>query len=203
MTGLLRDRPAIRAGQPGLTLVELLVAMVVSVILIAAGVSLFTTFQKNVVQQRVVRQTQTQTHRSVEQIVRLVRNSTEIDPTSTQYSLGVTSTLAPALCGTPTCWVEATVDGRLIARPPTGSIGTGHEMELASSVDSVNFRYGIFDNNGKLEEFRTQVPGGRAADALAVRVHLFLRATEAQNQSVGTLKIHAVQRTGLLSRLSL
>lgn len=194
-------RQCASAGRPGFTTVELLVAMTVSLILLAGGVSVFYVFQESITRQRAVHDSQTQIHLSVEQLVRLVRNADEIDPASTSNSLGISGGLTFATCGNQTCWIEADANGRLVARPPVS--GAGQQLTIASALDSVKISYGIFDANGKLSTFAPQVPSGSADDVLAVSLQLFFRTREGRSQASGALKVHVARRDKILDRLSL
>jgi len=187
--------------RPGFTTVELLVVMTISLILLTGGVSVFYIFQESITRQRAVQESQTQIHISVEQLVRLVRNAEAIEPSSTSTRLGLTGGLTHATCGHATCWIEADPNGRLVARPP--SAAAGKETTIASALDSVQFAYGIFDANGRLDKFVSTIPGGSADDVLAVRMQLFFRTREGRSQASGALRVHAVRRDQIVDRISL
>lgn len=189
-------RHRIAAARPGFTIVELLVAMVVSLVLTAAAVSIFFVFQRSIEQQRAVQQAQAQIHRSVEYVIRLVRSADEVHANSTNSRLGLTGgQVTQALCGNNTCWIERGQDGRLMARPNGGA---GVETELARSVTkfSVDFGHRI---DGKVVQPFQGSPGGAPEDVAAVRVVLDFDVSEGRGRFVSReVKFHAVLRTKVL-----
>lgn len=188
-----------RALRQGVTTIELLVVMVVALMLLAGGVSLFTYFQRSLEQQHVTRTIQTQIHRSAEQLIRLVRSADEIVSTSTASRLGVFGGLASATCGDSTCWIEVD-DGRLIVH--TATSGVGREVELARAVDSLRVSYGTFDAQGRIQSFSPTVPGGGAADILGVRIQLYFSDEEARGEEEGVITVHAARRAAILQRIA-
>lgn len=189
------------AARPGFTVVELLVAMVISFGLLAAAVSFFTAFQRSIEHQRAVREVQSQVHRGVEHIVRLVRSAHEVHANSTDSRLGLTGGhVTQALCGNNTCWIERTPEGRLMALPDGGA---GFETELAHSVTNFAIEYG-HRNDGVVDQPFQGSPGASPEDVAAVRVVLTVDVEQGRGRFTSEdVTFHAVLRTKVLEQFML
>lgn len=146
MRGLLRAAVQRSRQDAGFTLVELLVATVLAMIVLGAGVMIFTAGIQS--QPRVDTQAGAiqQARTTMERMVRELRQGSSV-PTATGSTLGVVTFVDDATCGTttPQCRVTYTCTAgnctRVVARPDGSSPGTAVRVVSGISNSSTVFTY--------------------------------------------------------------
>ena len=188
-------------GCRGATLIELIIVLVVSAFLMAGAVSLFLVFERVAEEQAEIRDAQAELHRSVELLVRLVRNASEIEEASSEARLAVSGGRSMLLCGNPTCWIEATEEG-LLSRPPEGEEGV--TRVIAPAISEFELRFGLdSDGDGVVDSFSPDVPSEAASNVLAVAFRLAFDASRTRGRFQGELGVTAVVREKVFERLEI
>ncbi len=196
----MRD-PGWALGRRGATLIELMVVLVVSGILMTGALSIFLIFARVAEEQEAVRDAQTELHRSVELLLNLVRNAAEVHDSSNGSRLALSGPRSEPLCGSETCWLEASGPG-LVARPPDGE--SGETRLIAPAVTGFEVTFGLDTLGiGTVDSFSSEAPVELAPDVLAVRLRLFVDARSGRGRFLGETEVTAVIREKVFDRLEL
>ncbi|WP_018234267.1 PilW family protein [Thioalkalivibrio thiocyanodenitrificans] len=184
-------------SQSGFTLIELMVAMALSLLLILAAISLLLTNQRSVETQRAVMGVHDELRFSVEMLMRAVRTSDAVLSTSDAGRLALSGgTLSPSCASEgQDFWVEVTDQGLAC-----GPVGEPEAAVLFPLAQELIFSYGHDDNaTGSVNGFHPQAAAD-PADTLAVRFDYTVSSSSARSPVTQNLRFHATVRSLVLAR---
>lgn len=183
----------------GVTVIELLVAMVVGLVVIGAAAPLLTLGSRSVEQQRSAREVQASTHVAAEVLIRGIRDAEGVLDGASQTRLLLEGGPLAAPCGGDPYWIEG-ADGELQCGPE----GEGASYTITRNATEALFEYGIdVNDDGSVDSFQNSVTSSNEDDVLAVRFELTLTRSEGQRDFENTAEFLAVIRTAVLDRLEL
>ena len=183
----------------GITLVELLIAMVCSLLLIGAAAPIFMLGNRGIEQQRSVQEVQSSVHLAAEVLIREIRATEGVRAGSDDAVLFLEGGPLAVPCGDTLYRIEWENDGIVC-----GPDGEAPVRRIAENVGSVRFEYGVdLNDDGSVDDFRTNVTAGIADDVLAVRFFLNLARDEGQRGFDTETEFVSVIRNAALSRFEL
>lgn len=183
----------------GVTLVELVIAMVVGLIVVGAAAPLLTLSSRGLEQQRNAQQVQSGAHVVAEMLIRDIRNTDGVRDGATQTRLLLDGGPLAVPCGGNEYWIEFE-DEELRCGPDSEAA----EHSIARTVTEVLFEYGIDSNeDGIVDSFQSTVTSSNEDDVLAVRFVVTLASEEGRGGFESTTEFLAVIRAAVLNRLEL
>ena len=183
----------------GITLIELLIAMVCSLLLIAATAPIFMLGNRGIEQQRSVQEVQSGTHIAAEVLIREIRATDGVRAGSDDAVLFLEGGPLAVPCGDTLYRIEFESDGIVCGPDDEAPV-----RRIAENVGSVRFEYGVdLNDDGSVDDFRTNVTGSIEDDVLAVRFHLTFARDEGQRGFETETEFVAVIRNAVLSRFEL
>lgn len=191
-------------GRRGMTLVELLIAMVLFLVILAAAAPVFMSGQRGADRQVAVQAVQGELHASTEFLLRAVRNADGVQAGSSQTTLILASSEAGEACGVGSdepfqihlaplglrcgSLVGPSTDGRL----------------LASSVEALELSFGVdSDGDGRVDAFVNDLSGFDPEDIMAVRFRMDFARASSQGPIQANADFVAVLRGPISSRIQL
>jgi len=188
--------PCAVLGRRGVTLVELSVVMVASLVLLAGAVPFLLSGNRALEQQTSVRQVQVGVHVAAEILMRGIRSAEAVLPGSNGARVVLEGGELADMCGDTEFWIEAGPQGLRC-----GPAGAGVHRVISAAVPGLTFEYGLDPaGDGIVEAFTVSPTDEQLEDALAVRFrldgeHAFGRgAFNTSTEFVGVLRNPVLQR---------
>jgi prepilin-type N-terminal cleavage/methylation domain-containing protein len=205
MPGLHRGwEPAGVPGRGGMTLVELLIAMVLLLVILAGAVPVFTSGQRGADRQEVVQAVQGEFHASTEFLLRAVRNAQGVEEGSGHTTLILGGSEAGEACG-----VESDEPFR-IHLTPTGlrcgplSGASSDGRLLAANVEAFHLSFGVdSDGDGRVDTFVDDPSAFEPEDIVAVRFQLDFAGASSRGPIQTRADFMAVLRGPVSNRIQL
>lgn len=184
----------------GVTLVEMIVAMTISLVILGSTTSLFIMLQRISEREQHVGQLRSDLHIASDRLSGWIRNGDGVDQASTSSRLLISGGQSEALCGAATCWVEVGDTG--LESGPLGDAEPPHT--IARTVTELTLTYGLDDDaDGSVDSFAAAIPAGRAADVLAVNIGLALNSGSGEAGFETGVEFVTVLRAPVFARLPL
>ncbi len=183
----------------GITLIELVVAMTVGLVILAAATPFVLSGGRSNEQQSATRQVQAGMHSAAEMLLVGIRGARAVLPSSSSTRLEMESPPLSVPCGGDSIWVEASPTGL-----ECGPLGGGTVRVLAAEVEAIDLSYGIdADENGRPDLFADAPSPDDFEHAVAVRFRLEVRHAEGRGRSAADPEFVAVLRRLVLQRITL
>lgn len=193
------------ANRRGMTMVELIIAMVLGGVLMGAAVPLFISAQRGNDRQQATRTLQSQIHTTTEFLVRAVRNTEGIEAGSTAAELHLAGGEAAEACGVDTAdpfRIHLTSAGLRCGSPSSSS--PQNDRILATAVEGMSLRFGVdSDGDGRVDDFVADPSTVDPEDILAIRFQLEFTEISGQGPITTDVDFVAVLRGPTASRFIL